>query len=549
MSNINKYPFIDPGKATCSGASVVRSGGDNCDENEDPNPVMLKTDPPILEQRSSGGFNLNLSATHAPASPPSRKDAQGVPQTKLRPTGQLLHPRAASGAASSASVKALDSDVDEDDDVATKRPAPPAAQVNVSSKKRTQQSVVPLLDIYAISSSSPPKAADRARLLGRPILVGSAEHKEMLAGDSVHQDMIRFSEQRAEERRQKALQKSASAKGSRKTSASATVNASRNPKDWDLEQDVALLTEVVEGETFLMIKSKGAKVEKLQMVRRSQGIPHKYNGLYWQAIIEKLETYHHEKLCVQSGKSLPLFPLPLKADYVKSRFDLLVSMRASKAEQMKAAKASKSNADDWESGKGDDSEQSEDAAEAPNDKDKKNLETRDSLLDAYLAQVCAFGESSAAGESVGEVDVFSSAEGGTKRPKSGQLNEDEDDDIIEANANGSKKKSKLPKLPKVSHAELCQSQALDHQSRVNSGFEALAVSQRPDTPDEFSAKMQSGALAISNVIGSTIAGAIQAWAECKKADRACLRVEGHEFAPIPGTTPSIILCKHCGMRV
>ena len=207
------------------------------------------------------------------------------------------------------------------------------------------------------------------------------------------------------------------------------------------------------------------------------------------------------------------------------------------------------------SGKGDDSEEPKSDCEAARatvqEKDKKNSEIRDSLLDAYLAQVRAFGESSAAGES-DDAAVFTSAKGGSKRPKSGQINENDDDELIEANANDDKKQSKLPKLPKlpkVTHAEQVQSQAMDHQSRVSSGFEALAVSQKPDTPEVFTAKMQSGALAISSVIASTITGAMQAWAEVKKSDRSCLRAEGHEFAPIPGTTPAIVLCKHCGMRV
>jgi hypothetical protein len=334
----------------------------------------------------------------------------------------------------------------------------------------------------------------------------------------------------------------------------ASAAAERNPRVWELVQDVALLTEVVEGNCFLMIKSKGAKTETLQNLRRSQGIPHGKTGVYWKAIIGKLESAHHETLCDASGKSLPLFSHALKVDYVKDHFDSLVAMRACKLEKMQA-KASKSNADDWVSGKGDDSEEAKSDCEAARatvqEKDKKNSEIRDSLLDAYLAQVRAFGESSAAGES-DDAAVFTSAKGGSKRPKSGQINENDDDELIEANANDDKKQSKLPKLPKlpkVTHAEQVQSQAMDHQSRVSSGFEALAVSQKPDTPEVFTAKMQSGALAISSVIASTITGAMQAWAEVKKSDRSCLRAEGHEFAPIPGTTPAIVLCKHCGMRV
>lgn len=334
----------------------------------------------------------------------------------------------------------------------------------------------------------------------------------------------------------------------------ASAAAERNPRVWELEQDVTLLTEVVEGNCFLMIKSKGAKTETLQNVRRSQGIPHGKTGLYWKAIIDKLESAHHETLCDSSGKSMPLFSHPLKVDYVKDHFDSLVAMRASKLEKTKA-KASRSNADDWVSGRGDDSEEAKSDCEATGanvqEKDKKNSETRDSLLDAYLAQVRAFGESSAAGES-DDTAVFPSAKGGSKRSKSGQKNETDDEELIEANANDDKKQSKLPKLPKlpkVTHAEHVQSQAMDHQSRVSSGFEALAVSQKPDTPEVFTAKMQSGALAISSVIASTITGAMQAWAEVKKSDRSCLRAEGHEFAPIPGTTPAIVLCKHCAMRV
>jgi hypothetical protein len=78
----NKYPCIDPNNATCVGGSVVRSR-DNADENEDPNPVMLRSNPPILEQGNRGGFNFNFDAIHAPASPSPRKGAsKDVPQTK-----------------------------------------------------------------------------------------------------------------------------------------------------------------------------------------------------------------------------------------------------------------------------------------------------------------------------------------------------------------------------------------------------------------------------------------------------------------------------------
>jgi hypothetical protein len=489
-------------------------------ENETPNYVVLKTTLPIVEPRSNGVININFDAIGVPTASPSPRQvvSKGVPQTKPRQSVQpLLQPRAATGTAFSASGTA------------------------------------PVADTFVLSSSSPPRREqpqDHAKISYTSVVYGSKEHDEMMARDSVYSHMKQAMENRAKDRARASLTagKPSSAKHSRKASASATVIASRNPRDWDVEQDVALLTEVVEGDIFLMIKLKGAKAETPQSVRRSKGIPYGYTGLYWQAIIDNLESAHHKILCDKTGSSVPLFPLALKVDYVKTRFDTLVSMRASKAERTKA-KAGKSNADDWVTGQGDDSEEEDKAdGEAPTvqEKDKKNLETRDSLLDAYLAQVRAFGETSAAVES--EEVGFVSANGGSKRPKSGQQNEGEDDDMIEANANGGKKQSKLPKLPRVTHAEHCQSQAIDHQSRVSSGFEALALSQKPDTPEQFTAKMQSGAIAVSSVIASTITGAMQAWAEVKKGERTCVKSTGHEFATVEGTAPPIIICKHCGLR-
>ena len=247
----------------------------------------------------------------------------------------------------------------------------------------------------------------------------------------------------------------------------------------------------------------------------------------------------------------------MKTEYVKTRFESLVSKRAVRLEKLSKKARNQSNGDDFVTGAGDDSEKEDSEDEVKkglDNEDKGHFETSQSLLNAYLAQVRAFGES-AADESAGEgSSVFTqqSAEGGTKRSKSGpsgQSNENEDDALIERSANGAAKPSKLSKLPRVSHADLCQSQALDHSSRTSGGFEALAVSQKPDTPEQFNAKISSGVNAISSAISSTIAGAIHAWAEMKKSDRACLRLDGHEFAAIDGTAPPIILCKHCGLRV
>jgi hypothetical protein len=221
---------------------------------------------------------------------------------------------------------------------------------------------------------------------------------------------------------------------------------------------------------------------------------------------------------------------------------------------MKKKASSNSNSNDWRSGKGEDSEKdSEDEGKQGVDSaDKLSSETLQSLLDAYLLQVRAFGESSDAAVATDDTSVFTSQpEGGTKRtkPQSGQEHEHEDGGLVEDAANGITKQPKLPKLPKVSHVEQCQSQALDHSSRMSGGFEALAVSQKPDTPEQFNAKVTSGVNAISSAISTTIAGAIHAWAEMKKNDRACVRPAGHEFAPIEGTAPPIIVCKHCALRI
>ena len=324
------------------------------------------------------------------------------------------------------------------------------------------------------------------------------------------------------------------------------VSTSRNPREWDVQQDIALCTEVVEGETYLMIKAKGAKVETLTLVKRSAGIPHGKTALYWQEIIEKLESGHHQRISKDKDvdESEPLFPHPLKVDYVKNRFEKLVASRAAKVEKLSKKKPSSSNSHDWVSGAGDNSEESEDEV-GLGAEDKAHFESRDSLLDAYLAQVRVFAAD--CDKENEEPDPSSQRGGASKRklPAPGLENEDQDCQLMEDAFNAGSKMKRLPKLPKITAADRAQSEATDHTSRVGAGFEALALSQKPDSVEVFSAKLSAGFQAASNAV----AGAIQAWSDHKKASRACVSPLGHEFSPIEGVVPPLIICKHCAMRV
>lgn len=291
-----------------------------------------------------------------------------------------------------------------------------------------------------------------------------------------------------------------------------------------------------------MIRAKGAKHDTRTLVRRSAGIPHGKTIPFWEAIIEKLEHGHHERIR-KDGECEPLFPHSLKVDYVKNRFDKLVSNRSAKLDELAKKKPSSSNPSDWKSGQGDntdDSEESED--DGVDGEEKYHLECRDSLLDAYFAQIRSFAEGSAAEEND---SVIVQRNGASKRKPSGQENEEQDEQIMEDAANGAKKMTKLPKLPKVTEAERAQSSAVEHTSRVGAGFEALAIAQKPDSVEVFSAKLSVGIQAASGAI----AGVFQAWSDSQKASRTCVRPLGHEFSSIDGVQPPIVLCKHCGMRV
>ncbi len=254
-----------------------------------------------------------------------------------------------------------------------------------------------------------------------------------------------------------------------------------------------------------------------------------------------MESVYHERLNFE-GQSEPLFPQKLKVEYVRSRFDKLVSNRAVKLEKIAARRTSNSTADDWSTNKGDDSD--DDVSMYSDDDEAAKISSNDALLDAYLAQVRSFAE--AQSDQQEDVSVFVK-EGCKKR--SGQLDEEKDDEIMERAANGTKKMTKLPKLPSQTHVERCQSQALDHASRMSSSFEQLALLHKPDSVETFSAKITAGVEAASSVI----AGAFRAWSDSQahvaKASRSCVNDAGHDFVPVPGTSPAIVVCKACGMRV
>jgi hypothetical protein len=327
--------------------------------------------------------------------------------------------------------------------------------------------------------------------------------------------------------------------------ASSAPASRRNPKDWDAVQDSALLTEVVEGQIYIMMKAKGAKVESLQKVRRSEGIPHGKTNQYWESVIENLESVHHQRL-TDDGRSVPLFPQALKVEYVKGRFEKLVTDRAAKLKRLQERKPSNSTEADFSTNKGDDSE-----GDAPNDdadKSDATVQNNNSLLDAYLSQVQAFDQK---GDDSDTGGVFAAATNAGAKRASGQEGEEQDDDLMERNANKPGKNSKTPKLPKLpgqTTVERSQSQTLEHQSRMGACFEALAKAQSPSSVEDFSAKVSSVASIVSNALSSTFSGTVKAYYEGQKASRSCVNDSGHEFCAVAGTSPPVILCKACGMR-
>jgi len=66
----------------------------------------------------------------------------------------------------------------------------------------------------------------------------------------------------------KSKQSVKSSAGFRPAPSSVPLLLSRNSTGWSYSQDLALLTEVVEGETYLMIKPKGKKVEERTPTQR-----------------------------------------------------------------------------------------------------------------------------------------------------------------------------------------------------------------------------------------------------------------------------------------
>jgi hypothetical protein len=323
----------------------------------------------------------------------------------------------------------------------------------------------------------------------------------------------------------------------------------RNSKHFSLEQSIALLTEVVEGETYLMVKSKTKKYEERTLVKRSQGIPHGKNPAYWDAIIEKLESDHWTQHV--GDKRVPLFPLSLKRDYVSGHFDKLVNQRMQKLERRKQSQGARNsggnghNDDDFVTGEGDESGSEKELEKKSDAKENKAMQSQiDELLDAYLLQQTAFNAS----VDCEAASVFNtnaeSAKAGTKRP-SGQPNESSDLDLIEDSANG-KKQSKLPKLPMPSHAERAQSQSLDRASAMSGGFQALADSQRPSSVEDFTKKSSAVIEMIGKTVAETASQAIDSWSKYKMSQRACVTVDGvHEWQTLR-EKPLRMICKRCG---
>ena len=327
-----------------------------------------------------------------------------------------------------------------------------------------------------------------------------------------------------------------SSAGSRLAPSSVPLLLSRNSTGWSYKQDLALLTEVVNGETYLMIKPKGKKVEERTLIQRARGIPHGYTIQFWNEIMEKLQRPHWK-----NEDGLPLFACPLKKDYCSNRFDTLVNRKLS--EDAKKKQKFGVNNDDFETGEGDNSQD-----EAKNDSEPDHAadkESINSLLEAYLAQQKCFQENEASDE------IFGGAAGGKR---SGQPNEDGDRELIEntANGKGKEKKQKLPKLPMPTHVEKSQAEALEHSSHMSKGWEKLADAQKPSSVEDFTKKSgaiieQSGKAIgeimdkVAATIGTTVEKGFEAFSKYKMQARACVHVDGHDFQIIG----QIMVCKRC----
>lgn len=327
-----------------------------------------------------------------------------------------------------------------------------------------------------------------------------------------------------------------SSAGFRPAPSSVPLLLSRNSTGWSYKQDLALLTEVVDGETYLMIKPKGKKVEERTLIQRARGIPHGYTIQFWNEIMEKLQKPHWKN---EDGS--PLFACPLKKDYCSNRFDTLVNRKLS--EDAKKKQKFGVNNDDFETGQGENSQD-----EAKNDSEPDHAadkESINSLLEAYLAQQKCFQENEASDE------IFGGATGGKR---SGQPNEDGDRDLIEntANGKGKEKKQKLPKLPMPTHVERSQAEALEHSSHMSKGWEKLADAQKPSSVEDFTKKSgaiieQSGKAIgeimdkVAATIGTTVEKGFEAFSKYKMQARACVHVDGHDFQIIG----QIMVCKRC----
>lgn len=342
----------------------------------------------------------------------------------------------------------------------------------------------------------------------------------------------------------------------------------RHSKEWSLDQSIALLTEVVEGETYIMVKKK--KYEERTLVSRAKGIPHGKTNAFWDAIIEKLQSRHH--FIIVKGKSQPLFPLAkkdgtlltLKKDYVSGHFDRLVNKRLAQKEKRRSSAGSRRfgvNDDDFETGPGDDSEQEDkeddkiNASAAESDdrpkSDKAKQAQIDELLDAYLIQQSAHKYDVETASLFVEEDAEPKA--GSKRP-SGQDREHDDDSLIEETSNGNSKKNKkeketkekLPKLPMPTHVERSQAQSLEHASKMSNGFQALADSQKPSTVEDFKQKSAALVEQIGKTVAETATQAINAWSKYKSSARACVSDEGvHDWLTLR-EEPLRMVCKRCG---
>jgi hypothetical protein len=315
----------------------------------------------------------------------------------------------------------------------------------------------------------------------------------------------------------------------------ALLSLNRNSTGWSYLQDIALLTEVVEGETYLMIKPKGKKIEERTLIQRARGIPHGYTTQFWDDIIGKLERPHWKN---QDGSRL--FPYTLKKDYCSNRFDTLVNRHMS-------ANAKKKNnfcvnRDDFETGAGENSQDDEESDSEPEHAaDKESIA---SLLDAYLDQQRMFQDNEASD------DLF-----GGKR--SGQQNEGRDQELIENTANGKgkekrQKHDKLPKLAMPTHVEKSQAEALEHSSHMAKGWEKLAEAQKPTSVEDFTKKSgaiieQSGKAIgeimdkVAATIGTTVEKGFEAFSKYKMQARACIHPDGHDFQIIG----QIMVCKRC----